>query len=282
MHLATNCRFKSEDCRLCGKRGHIAKVCRSKKPELTTSKQVHSLSEDSTVSEYTLFPVQSSNCKPLQTTLMVEGHELIMEVDTGAAVSIVSEDTMNSLPFLKDLPLQLTSVRLRTYTGESVSVLGQLQVKVQHDTTQATMPLQVVKGAGTTLLGRDWLQKFRLDWKNIFKLHSSSSLQEVLDSHKEVFSDTLGTLKDHKVKFYLEEQAKPQFFKPRPLPLALRDKVAAELDRLQADGVIVPTRFSKWAAPIVPVIKRDGSIRICGNFKRTINKSARTEVYPLP
>ena len=177
--------------------------------------------------------------------MMVEGHKLIMKVDTGAAVSIVSEDTMNSLPFLKDLQLQPTSVRLRTYTGESVSVLGQLQVKVQHDTTQATMPLQVVKGAGTTLLGRDWLQKFRLDWKTIFKLHSSSSLQEILDSHKEVFSEKLGTLKDYKVKFYLEEQAKPHFFKPRPLPLALRDKVAAELDRLQAEGIIIPTRFSK-------------------------------------
>ena len=84
------------------------------------------------------------------------------------------------------------------------------------------------------------------------------------------------------MKFYLEEQANPQFLKARPLPLALPDKVAEELDRLQAEGIIVPTKFSKWAAPIVPVIKSDGSIRICGDFKRTINKSARTEVYPLP
>ena len=87
------------------------------------------------------------------------------------------------------------------------------------------MPLQVVKGAGTTLLGRDWLHKFRLDWKTIFKLHNQLTLQEVLDSHKQVFSDKLGTLKDYKVKFYLEEQAKPQFLKARPLPLALRGKL---------------------------------------------------------
>ena len=107
-----------------------------------------------------------------------------------------------------------------------MSVLGQLLIKVQHDKAQETMPLQVVKGSGTTLLRRDWLQKFRLDWKTIFKLHTSLSVQEVVDSHKEVFSDKLGTLKDYKVKFYLEEQAKPQFLKTRPLPLALRDKVA--------------------------------------------------------
>ena len=93
-----------------------------------------------------------------------------------------------------------------------MSVLGQLMVKVKHDEVQEIMPLQVVKGEGTTLLGRDWLQQF-------FKLHNQLTLQEVLDSHKQVFSDKLGTLKDYKVKFYLEEQAKPQFLKVRTLPL---------------------------------------------------------------
>ena len=135
------------------------------------------------------------------------------------------------------LPLQQTDVNLRTYTGQPVLVLGQLLVKVQHNEAQETFPLQVVKGGGTTSLGRDWLQKFRLDWKNIFKLHTPFTLKKVLDSHKQVFSDELGTLKDYKVKFYLEEQTKPQFLKVRPLPLALRDKVAEELDRLQARGI---------------------------------------------
>ena len=214
--------------------------------------------------------------------MLVEGHKLTMEIDTGAAVSIVSEDSVNNSPFLKCLPLQQTDVRLHTYTGQPVSVLGQLLVKVQHDEAQETIPLQVVKGGGTTLLGRDWLQKFRLHWENIFNLHTPPTLQVILDDHKQVFSGGLGTLKDNKVTFYLEEQANPQFLKARPLPLALRDKVAEELDRLQAEGIIVPTKFSKWATPIMLVIKSDGSIRICRDFKRTINKSARTEVYPLP
>ena len=232
------------------------------------------MTEDSSEVEYTLFPMQSGNCKPLQTMMVVEGHDITMEVDTGVAVSLVNEDTVNNSPFLKCLPTQQTNVRLRTYTGQPVSVLGQLMVKIKHDEVQEIMPLQVVKGADTTLLGRDWLQKFRLDWKTIFKLHDQLTLQEILDSHKQVFSDKLGTLKDYKVKFYLEEQAKPQFLKARPLPLALREKVAEELNRLQAEGIIVPTRFSKWAAPIVPVVKGDGPIRICGDFKCNINKAA--------
>ena len=68
----------------------------------------------------------------------------------------------------------------------------------------------------------------------------------------------------------------------RPLLLALRERVTEELDRLQAEGIIVPVKFSKWATPIVPVVKNDRSIRICGDFKRTVNKSTRTEIYPLP
>ena len=67
---------------------------------------------------------------------------------------------MDSSPFLKYLPLQQTDVNLRTYTGQPVSVLGQLLVKVQYDEAQETIPLQMVKGGGATLLGRDWLQNF--------------------------------------------------------------------------------------------------------------------------
>ena len=59
-------------------------------------------------------------------------------------MSLVSEDTVNNSPFLKCLPLQQTSVRLRTYTGQAVSVLGQVLVKVQYNKVNETVPLQVV------------------------------------------------------------------------------------------------------------------------------------------
>ena len=68
----------------------------------------------------------------------------------------------------------------------------------------------------------------------------------------------------------------------RPVPFAIREKVEKELDRLQALGVIQPVRFSDWAAPIVPVLKSDGGVRIYGDYKVTINHSARLEKYPIP
>ena len=68
--------------------------------------------------------------------MMVEEHNLTMEVDTGASVSLVSEETVNNSQFLLCLPLQQTNVTLRTYTGQPVSVPGQLFVKDQHDEAQ--------------------------------------------------------------------------------------------------------------------------------------------------
>ena len=62
----------------------------------------------------------------------------------------------------------------------------------------------------------------------------------------------------------------------------LKPKVEDELKRLQDAGIISPVRSSPWAAPVVPVLKKDGKIRLCGDYKLTINQVAFTETYPLP
>ena len=62
----------------------------------------------------------------------------------------------------------------------------------------------------------------------------------------------------------------------------MREKIETELQRLQSQGVIDPVLSSDWAAPIVPVIKKDGTVRICGDYKLTINKELERDVYPLP
>ena len=51
---------------------------------------------------------------------------------------------------------------------------------------------------------------------------------------------------------------------------------------MQSKGIISPIKYSDWAAPIVPVLKKNGKVRICGDYKLTINQAAPTETYPLP
>ena len=55
-----------------------------------------------------------------------------------------------------------------------------------------------------------------------------------------------------------------------------------ELEKLEREGIISPVEFSDWAAPTVPLVKKDGSIRICGDYRVTVNRAAKRDMYPLP
>ena len=58
--------------------------------------------------------------------------------------------------------------------------------------------------------------------------------------------------------------------------------MGAELDQLEKNGVIEKVSQSDWATPIVVVRKPGGKIRICNNFKVTVNPLLKNDVYPLP
>ena len=72
------------------------------------------------------------------------------------------------------------------------------------------------------------------------------------------------------------------FRRPRAVPYAIRADIDKELDRLEAIGTLRKVEHATWAAPIVPVPKRDGGIRICGDYKLTINPYFKVDQYPLP
>lgn len=66
------------------------------------------------------------------------------------------------------------------------------------------------------------------------------------------------------------------------MPYALRPRVEAELKRLTDLGVISPVEHCDWATPVVPVSKKDGPVRLCGDFKVTINPALCVDKYPHP
>ena len=51
---------------------------------------------------------------------------------------------------------------------------------------------------------------------------------------------------------------------------------------MEATGVLERVTHSRWAAPIVPVPKKNGQICICGDFKVTINPVLQADQYSLP
>lgn len=84
------------------------------------------------------------------------------------------------------------------------------------------------------------------------------------------------------VDIVFKENVKTVFCKARNVPYALRSTVENELETLQKNGVIYPVIQSSSATPIVIVPKPNNRVRLCGDFKVTLNPNIRTDHYPLP
>ena len=179
------------------------------------------------------------------------------------------------------MKLEKTPLKLQTYTGETIKPVGVCTVTVRYDHQVKRLSLYILEGTGPALFGRDWLKEIRLHWP-LLHLETRKNLEEVLERHVEVFSPGLGRLKGLKAKIALKHDAQPRFWKTRPVALSRKPAVAHQLDKLEKEGLIKPVLYSDWAAPIVTPVKRDGTVRICGDFKVTVNPQLDVESYPLP
>ncbi|KAM7284440.1 uncharacterized protein ISCGN_001534, partial [Ixodes scapularis] len=297
-HTAINCRWKGLDCRRCGRRGHLERVCRSQQSGPAASQhrgaptrgrrnkgeKVKTLNVD-TEDEVEMFELRGTRPRPLQVTVKVNTIPLTMEVDTGAAVSVLPLDLYKTR--FPNLVKGRSGVVLRAFTGKKVKPVGEAQVEVEYQDQVHKLPLQIVDFKGPPLLGRDWLEVLRLDWTSIKAVQclekgSKEQVDTLLKDFAQVFSDDLGRLQGFEAHLKLKSGHTPKFLKPRPVPHALKEAVSKELMALKEAGILTPVDSSEFASPIVPVVKKNGDIRICGDYKSTINPCLEVDNYPLP
>ena len=315
-HWKSDCPFKDAECYLCKRTGHISKMCYSKnKPNTSNfkskSKSVSSVearsagnygprenvlpNKDSSLlksGEY-IFTNESGRDCPMDcnddsyyVTLNLNNcSEVKFQVDTGAARTLMSEQEFYR-SFPKYTPqLFPTKTELKKYGGSKIPVCGEIRVKVnfQGQELEDDQTIVIVKDTGPNLLGRDLLPALQIS----LNLANSSSVNVIADKSvvsrfPEVFKEDLGTFKGLEVSFDMEESVSPKFCKARNVPYAMRAKVDAALDKLLEQEIIQSVTHSNWAAPIVPVLKNDGTIRICGDYRLTINQATKTTAYPVP
>ena len=79
----------------------------------------------------------------------------------------------------------------------------------------------------------------------------------------------------------LKKNAVPKFLPARTVPIAIEKQVNAEIEKMVKQGYWTHVSQSKWATPLVPVPKKDG-VRICGNYKPTVNTQIEIAQHPLP
>ena len=110
----------------------------------------------------------------------------------------------------------------------------------------------------------------------------SSELNQLLSKYSELFRDELRTVKGLEAKLTMDPEVSPKFFKPRPMPYAFHGAIERDLECLEMLGVIERVNHSDWATPVVPIPKADGSVRLCGNYKVTLNPVLQVDQFPVP
>lgn len=277
-HLRNLCRFREAKCYKCDKTGHIAKVCRTKKSTLQDSStnqvqsemlpaaQIDSIQPLSQIHEDTLTGKQIINVK-------IDGHNLGMEVDTGAPCSIIGVSKLREIK--PHFSLQKTNRQFSSYTGHYINCLGRIPVNATIGSTTRKLNLYVVSGDTDSLLGREWISHFahEINLNRLFSINQVNSLtsesqitpeqnarlNQLLASFADIFSDVPGRLAGPPATVHLKAGTSPIFAKARDVPLALRDQYVKEIDTKIASGVYEKVEYSEWASPTHIVIKKKGN-----------------------
>lgn len=276
------CRFAAAKCFYCKKTGHIAAACRKKASQ---THQVKETSESSSNLDREEEQMGIYMCSvegyqpPITVEVYIGGAMLLMEIDSGASRSIISESTYQKL---WPVPPQLnpTNVKLVTVTREALNVLGSLHVVVTLGDKEALCELMVVSGSTPSLLGRNWFKALGISVSGL--CWSEDKITPLMEEFPELFKEKLGEYKGPKVSLHVRADAVPRYFKARPVPFPLKQQVNEELKRMIEDGVLTPLKYSKWATPIRVVKKDDNSLRICGDYRATVNAAIDVDTYPLP
>ena len=219
-HLHKDCRFRDAVCRLCKKKGHIARACRTQfrgKPRSTHKVDAEQSPSDEPVEILALFRTKSKSAESMAITVKADQADLVMEVDTGASVSLMSETTYKQT-WKEHLPhLNKSNIRLRTYSGEFLKVLGSITVDVAYENQNEQLPIIVIEGEGPTLLGKNWLTKIRLNWnKLVHKVEAGNqALDSILQKHPGVFKEGPRLVQGYSAMIYINQNSPTKFCKAR-------------------------------------------------------------------
>ncbi|XP_064455074.1 uncharacterized protein K02A2.6-like [Ornithodoros turicata] len=284
-HDNQSCRFKNAVCKFCRKKGHLERVCFKKQKSATGVPLPGPLNhiEDDVLDEVTSSmnhmdrQDNTGDTDPIMVKLRLDGAPLAMEVDSGAGPSALSETVYRKL-WSRPPPLQTSSTVLRTWSQQQVPILGSLDVEVQYTNISTRQSVLVAPGDGPCLQGRSWFRDLGIEVQGV---HAMLDKDQVW-LRNPVFGGGLGKFTGPPVTIDIEKDATPVFKKCRPIPFAMRDKVSLAIQKMVTEGVLEPVAFSKCATRIVPVHKRNGTIRICGDYRCTVNTVSQPDKYPLP
>ena len=259
------CRKASVVCFKCQKRGHYSREC-----------NFVDENDDTEIMQgfaTNIFHSDGSAVHGNVVTIPIEINKktftIQMQEDTGASCSIISTKMWMSLnkPTLE----KYKGRQILSYDGHELKVVGIIKVLVNYKGQYDVQELKVVESSRNFgLLGRDMLNQ------------SAMSVSEVANKIDSI-NDELGVIKNAKAKLHIPDDVKPIFCRVREVPIPLQEAVDKELDKMIKMGVISKAEGgSEWASPLVVSRKANGKLRLCCDYKITINKYLVNDSYHPP
>ena len=131
------------------------------------------------------------------------------------------------------------------------------------------------------------------DWNNFLTNSSELECNQINDTKakleelKNEFSEIFKENPQSKVKgklahLVLKKDAIAKFLPARTVQIAIEKQVDAEIEKMVKQGYWTPVSQTKWVTPLVPVPKKDGGVRIFGDYKPTVNTQIEIAHHPLP
>ena len=267
-HMAKDCIKSLVVCFKCHRRGHYANECNFVGTRDSSDEENVNNKCDYT-DIYSVEEVNGGALKNIHVVINHKDHTLLMQEDTGASCTIMSTRIWKKIgkPRLE----KFKGRPLRSYDGTALKIIGTLSVLIEYRKRYDVLEVRVVESdKNFGLLGRDILDN---------QVHSVSSSP----NSKETPSQ-LGCIRNAKATLRVPQGVKPIFCNSRDVALPLQKSVENELQRMLDMGVIspVPPGGSEWASPLVCARKPDNSVRICCDYKITINKYLLNDRYNTP
>ena len=134
--------------------------------------------------------------------------------------------------------------KVKSYSGELIDPLAKIVCKVIYKRQLHHHSFINVDSKKLNLSGRDMLCVIKTNWSNYlcksWVLNKTNLLDSILEKYSEVFNSELGKMKDVLVKLLLPFETKPIFYKARPVPYAIKEKVENELESSVKKGTFEP------------------------------------------
>lgn len=281
------CRAENYVCYHCEKRGHISRLC--------PRRRVGSFEEQG--EERIGKCLNLITEPPLFIVVVINGRKIKCEIDCGASVSVMTSAVYEK--YFRQYPVFSVKNNFVMADNTKCVAYGVMNVLINNEFESQVI---IVKSSreSAPLVGRTWLKFLFPDWKHSFIRSSIKEIKEIeinavdllgqveqmcneiKTKYREVFETHTTPIKKFLVNLRLKPNAVPQFRKPASVPFALRENVSKQLSELEQKKIIKKVRFSDWGSQIVLAPKKNGEIRICCNYKPTLNPFLEQNEYPIP